>query len=302
MQNQDASLPTPRSWRCWLLAIRPKTLFAAISPVLLGSALAYSEDKFHFLSAIAALLGAICIQIGTNLANDYWDARKGTDTKERLGPVRVTAAGLLPAKQVLIATWLSFAVASCFGCYLIWQAGWPVVVIGILSIACGLLYTATRYSLAYLGLGDLFSFAFFGIVATAGTYFVQAKEFSYQSCILGAIPGFYSVALLAVNNLRDRHGDELSNKRTLAVRFGDRFARGEVIVCLLLPGVIPWCGWDFPWMWTVGMSGIAVVFAKPIILAILRGCEGRSLNLYLGRTSLVNLFFSLLFAFFLIKK
>ncbi len=225
--------------KAWVLASRPKTLFAAVAPVLLGSALAFSQSKGNLPAALAALFGAICIQIATNLANDYWDAKKGADTADRLGPVRVTASGLLQPRTVLLGMVFFFLLATAAGVFLTLRAGWPVVAIGAASILFGILYTAGPFSLAYLGLGEVFTFLFFGLVATAGTYFVQALSYSPDAVLLGAMPGCYSVVLIALNNLRDRATDQRVNKKTLAVRFGEKFARIEILFFLFVPSIIP---------------------------------------------------------------
>ena len=223
------SATTAASIKAWVLASRPKTLFAAIAPVLLGSALAFSQSKGNLPAALAALFGAICIQIATNLANDYWDAKKGADTSERLGPVRVTASGLLKPRTVFLGMVFIFLLATVAGVFLTLRAGWPVVAIGLASILFGILYTAGPFSLAYLGLGEVFTFLFFGLVATVGTYFVQALSFSPDALWLGVMPGSYSVVLIALNNLRDRETDQRAKKKTLAVRFGEKFARVEIL-------------------------------------------------------------------------
>jgi len=249
-----------RHWvRVWVLASRPKTLFAALTPVMLGTALAYSEGRGHALAAAAALLGAVGIQIGTNLANDYWDAKKGADGHERLGPVRVTAAGMLRPSTVFVGMVLVFTIAASAGLYLALRAGWPVVVIGVASIACGILYTAGPVPLAYVGLGDIFTFVFFGLVATVGTYFVQALECSGTAVVLGCVPGFYSVVLLALNNLRDREQDFAAGKKTLAVRFGARFARSEVVFSLFAPALVP--------LWMAG-GGILTGWMAMVAVAV----------------------------------
>ena len=225
--------------QAWVLASRPKTLFAAVAPVLLGSALAFSQSSGNLPAALAALFGAICIQIATNLANDYWDAKKGADTADRLGPVRVTASGLLKPRTVFLGMVFFFLLATAAGVFLTLRAGWPVVAIGVASILFGILYTAGPFSLAYLGLGEVFTFLFFGLVATAGTYFVQALSYSRDAVLLGVMPGCYSVVLIALNNLRDRGTDQRVNKKTLAVRFGEKFARIEILFFLFVPSIIP---------------------------------------------------------------
>ncbi len=233
------NLPAPGSWRCWLLAARPKTLFAAIAPVMIGSAMAAADGVVSLPAGVAALFGALLIQIGTNLANDYWDGIKGTDTADRLGPPRTVATGLLPAKTVLVGTFIAFGLASIAGLVLLYFVGWPVLLIGGVSIACGLAYTAGPLPLAYVGLGDLFTFIFFGLVATAGTYFVHTGKFGLPSLLAGAMPGFYSVVLIALNNLRDMDGDRKAGKWTLAARFGGSFARTEIYFCMVLAALTP---------------------------------------------------------------
>jgi 1,4-dihydroxy-2-naphthoate octaprenyltransferase len=288
-----------------VIASRPKTLFASISPVLLGTALAYSRGLGDGLAAFLAFLGAIFIQIGTNLANDYWDAKKGADRADRLGPVRVTSAGLLKPRTVFLGMALCFAVASLVGLCLIARAGWPVAVIGIVSILCGILYTAGPFPLAYVGLGDVFTFVFFGLVATSGTYFVEAREFSMTSLILGAVPGFYSVVLIALNNLRDRESDLLSNKKTLAVRFGADFARWEIALCLFAPCLVPL------WLWHDGLLDwwMAIVCFLPAILhglaagvAVFRIRDMREINRVFPLTANASLSMAVVISLFLLTR
>ncbi|MFM8982284.1 MAG: 1,4-dihydroxy-2-naphthoate octaprenyltransferase, partial [Spartobacteria bacterium] len=200
--------------KAWVLATRPKTLFSAVAPVLLGTALAFSQSQGNLPAALAALLGAVCIQIATNLANDYWDAKKGADTAERLGPVRVTASGLLKPRTGLAGMIVIFLLATAAGIFLTLRAGWPVLAIGLASIFFGILYTAGPYSLAYLGLGEVFTFLFFGLVATAGTYFVQTLSFSPEAVWLGILPGSYSVENISLKNHRERDTDKRANKKS----------------------------------------------------------------------------------------
>ena len=220
--------------RVWLMAARPKTLPAAAAPVLLGTAMAYADGGFHAVSALCAFLGALLIQIGTNLANDYFDHAKGADTAVRLGPTRVTQAGLVAPGKVLAAAALAFALACVPGLYIVIRGGWPFVVVGLASIACGILYTAGPYPLGYLGLGDLLVLVFFGPVAVAGTYYVQALELSRPIMIAGFGPGLLSVAILTVNNLRDVDQDREAGKKTLPVRFGRAFAKAEYLGCFAI--------------------------------------------------------------------
>jgi 1,4-dihydroxy-2-naphthoate octaprenyltransferase len=222
------------SIRTWLLAARPKTLVAAVAPVLVGAGLAVHHDAFAPLPALAALLGALLIQVGTNLANDYYDFVRGADTHERVGPVRVTQAGLLSPNAVRRATTLVLAAAMLPGAYLVAVGGWPIVWIGLVSIACAVLYTGGPTPLAYHGLGDLFVFVFFGLVAVAGTYYVQAGTWPADAWLAGAGVGALSTAVLVVNNLRDIDTDAEAGKRTLAVRLGRGGSKVEYILLLAL--------------------------------------------------------------------
>ena len=299
----SASLPSPLM--AWVIASRPKTLFASISPVLLGTALAYSRGLGDGIAAFLAFLGAVFIQIGTNLANDYWDAKKGADRADRLGPVRVTSVGLLKPRTVFWGMSFCFAVASFAGLWLIARAGWPVAVIGMVSILCGILYTAGPFPLAYVGLGDVFTFVFFGLVATSGTYFVEAREFSMTSLILGAVPGFYSVVLIALNNLRDRDSDLLSNKKTLAVRFGADFARWEIVVCLFAPCLVPlWLWHDGLLVWWMAMVCFipAVFHGIAVGLAVFRIRDMREINRVFPLTANASLSMAAFISLFLLTR
>jgi 1,4-dihydroxy-2-naphthoate octaprenyltransferase len=210
----------PPALRTWILAARLRTLPAAAAPVFVGTSVAIAADGFGFLRFFCALMGALFIQIGTNLANDYSDARRGADTEDRLGPVRVTAGGLVPPQHVLYGIWISFAIASAFGAYLIAVAGWELLVIGVASIIAGVLYTGGPKPYGYAGLGELFVFLFFGVVAVAGSTFAQLERWP-SVAILASIPvGALAAAVLVVNNVRDRETDSRVGKNTLAVRLG----------------------------------------------------------------------------------
>lgn len=222
----------------WLSTLRVRTLPAAAVPVLMGAALAWRVEAFAALPALAALVGALLIQIGTNLANDYYDHVKGADTPDRAGPARASATGALAPLAVRNAAFATFGLAALVGSYLIWVGGAPILIIGIAAIASGILYTAGPKPLAYVGLGDLFVFVFFGPVAVMGTIYVQAPDRFAEPGVWmpglfwGMAVGALATAILVVNNLRDRPTDERAGKRTLAVRFGDRFARIEYVVAL----------------------------------------------------------------------
>jgi 1,4-dihydroxy-2-naphthoate octaprenyltransferase len=209
------------------MAARPRTLPAAIAPVLVGTAAAIElvGELPRFGALIAALVGSIFIQIGTNLANDYSDAKRGADTVERLGPVRVTAAGLVAPQRVLVATWLAFAVAVAAGIYLATVAGWVIIAVGVASIAAGVLYTGGPRPYGYAGLGELFVFLFFGLVAVNGSYYVQLEELEWLPFGLSVAVGCLATAILVVNNVRDIETDRRAGKNTLAVRIGRANAR-----------------------------------------------------------------------------
>src|SRR4051794_10284228 len=211
--------------RIWLLAARPRKLPAGVAPVLVGTALAIAEGTFRAGAFVAALLGAVFIQVGANLSNDYSDARRGADTEDRLGPVRVTAGGLVPPKQVLTATYVSFGLAVLCGIYLIIIAGWVILAIGAASILAGVLYTGGPRPYGYEGLGDLFVFLFFGLVAVTGSYYAQVETLEWQAFAPAVPVRPLAAAILDVNNIRDAPTDARVGKKTLAVRLGRSRAR-----------------------------------------------------------------------------
>ncbi|MBH1988652.1 MAG: 1,4-dihydroxy-2-naphthoate polyprenyltransferase [Myxococcaceae bacterium] len=222
----------------WLLAIRPKTLPIAVAPILIGSALCFRNSRFSWVYLCITLLAALLIQIGTNLANDYYDFLQGSDTSERIGPLRVTQAGLLAPRTVRLGFILSFTLAAFLGLPLVARAGWPILAIGLASVVSGILYTAGPFALAYLGLGEIFVLFFFGPISVAGTYYIQAGYLNHSAIGHGIAIGLLACAVLVVNNLRDQKQDEKANKKTLAVRFGARFARAEYRFCILIPALI----------------------------------------------------------------
>ncbi len=280
----------------WVLAARPRTLAAAFAPVLIGTTMAYADGMLHVPSALVALFCALLIQIGTNLSNDYFDFQKGADSAERLGPLRVTQAGLVKPQTVKRATALVFTLACLGGAYLIWRGGWPILLIGVLSILSGIMYTAGPHALGYLGLGDLFVLVFFGPVAVGVTYYVQALTVTPEALIAGLAPGFLSVAILVVNNLRDIEGDRKVGKKTLAVRFGKRFAQWQYVVSVLAASLIPVL------LYLVFDTSPFVLIATSVLLAALPACRavfsrsGAALNPILGATGKLLLFYSVLFS------
>ena len=278
--------------QAWILATRPRTLSAAAAPVVAGSGFAVADGVFAQLPAVAALLGALFIQIATNLANDYYDFMKGGDTAERLGPVRVTQAGILPPSAVLHGMLITLGLATLAGVYLATVAGWPVIAIGLVSMLMGVCYTGGPFPLSYHGLGDVFVFVFFGPVATATTYYVQAQAWSPGAIVAGAGLGAFSTAMLVVNNLRDRETDGAVGKRTLAVRFGDGFSVLQYFASLTAAAIVPVVGvvmmdWS-PWTLLALAGWLPCIPAGFRVMAVLRAPEAvdrRTLNPALGMTA-----------------
>ena len=274
----------------WIMASRLRTLPAAIAPVLLGWSIC--ENK-HTLAAIAALFGAILIQIATNFANDYFDFVNGADTEDRIGPTRATQAGLIQPHQMKWAFILTFGLTLPIIGYLTIRGGLPIVWIGFASIASGILYTGGPKPLGYMGLGDIFVFIFFGPVAVAGTDYVQSLSWSLNGILIGAACGLLSTAILVVNNLRDRETDAIVGKNTLAVRFGETFARVEYTLCFLCTGaIIIYFGFKRPW------SLVALLTLLPSI-PLQRSMwteTGRALDPNLGKTAKILVLFSIVFS------
>lgn len=231
------AIPSPLA--VWLYAARVRTLPASVAPVVMGIALAAADGTAHAASALAALLGALLIQIGTNFANDYADFANGVDHAAAGGRRRVLPEGLVTPRQMLAATVLSFGLAVLVGLFLVARGGWPIVIVGIASILAGVLYTGGPAPYGYRGLGELFVLVFFGPVAVAGTYYVQALDLDWRPVLAGLGPGFISVAILAVNNLRDIENDRARGKRTLAVMLGRGFARAEIVAAIGLAAALP---------------------------------------------------------------
>ncbi len=281
----------------WLLAFRPKTLPAAIAPVMIGTAMAFGDGVHHFPAAFVCLLAALAIQIGTNIANDYYDFKKGTDTTERIGPTRMTQAGLIKPSAMKAAFIISFAVAIVLGAWLIQRGGWPIAVIGIFAILSGILYTAGPYPLGYIGLGEVFVLIFFGPVAVAGTYYVQSYEMNMAVVLAGLAPGLISVAILTVNNLRDINSDRNAGKRTLAVRFGRSFAIYEflfsIITASLIPVLIYYLIDDHK---AILACACLALISVPTIKTVLTTSDGPALNKALAMTGCLLMIYSLIFS------
>jgi len=285
----------PSTVQIWMMAARPKTLPAGIAPVLVGTALAGYLHIFHPLRFVAALLGSVFIQIGTNLSNDYSDARRGADTEDRLGPVRVTAGGLVPPRQVLIATYLTFGLAVLCGVYLIAVAGWELLLIGVASILAGVLYTGGPRPYGYEGLGELFVFLFFGVAAVAGSYFVQTSTFDWEAFALSVPVGLIASGLLVVNNTRDIDTDRRAGKRTLAVRLGRDRARQMYAAMIYASYPIALVTWIFgPLQAWVALPFLSLPLAIPIVRIVRTHTDGPSLNSALAQTGRLQLVFCVL--------
>ena len=280
----------------WLLATRPKTLPAAISPVLVGCAVAWAAGGFDFVAALAAFAVALLLQVGANLANDVADFRRGADSDGRLGPMRVTQGGLIPPRQVVIATAAVLLTAAVPGLYLIWRGGPVLAILGLLAIVAAVTYTAGPKPFGYLGLGELFVFLFFGPVAVVGTAFVMAHDVTRLAVLSSVAIGCLVTAILVVNNLRDIDSDRVAGKRTLAVRIGSGATRWEytalIAVAYAIPVIMWWSGLSEPWpllAWTTA----------PLAIHLVRqvwDVDGRGLNPVLGGTARLCLWFAIVLA------
>ncbi|HSG07749.1 MAG TPA: 1,4-dihydroxy-2-naphthoate polyprenyltransferase [Longimicrobiales bacterium] len=274
------------SLRSWVLAIRPKTLTAAAAPVVVGTGLAAFHGGAAALPAAAALVGALLIQVATNLANDYYDFVRGGDTEERVGPVRVTQAGLLQPAAVKRGMLVALAAAFLVGCYLAWIGGWPIVLIGLASLACAVLYTGGPFPLAYHGLGDVFVFVFFGLVAVSGTAYVQLLAWPPDALLAGAAMGALSTAILVVNNLRDLPTDAKAGKRTLAVRLGSGGTKAEYLLMLGVAAAVPLVGWIwFAWPATALAAEMALALAIAPARTVMTFAHPQELLPALGQTA-----------------
>jgi 1,4-dihydroxy-2-naphthoate polyprenyltransferase len=277
------------------MAARVRTLPASVAPVLVGTSLGAIDADFRPLAFVAALVGAIAIQVGTNLSNDYSDARRGADTEDRLGPVRVTAGGLVPPRQVLVATYLSFGVAVAVGIYLVAVAGWELLLVGAASILAGVLYTGGPKPYGYEGLGELFVFAFFGIVAVTGSYFVQTETLTWEAFALAVPVGLLAAAILMVNNIRDLETDRRAGKRTLAVRLGSQTARAlySTMVFGAYVTLLPtWLAGSLD-AWVL-LPVLTLPLALRLAAVVSERTDGPALNAALARTGMLQLAFCVL--------
>ena len=281
----------------WIIASRPKTLIAAIAPVILGSSLAFQDDSFNLLLFTVILITAILIQIGTNLVNDLFDYINGADNKDRLGPDRALQKGLLSKSQIESAIFFIFTIAVVLGFYLALIGGWPIVIIGSISILFGFLYTSGPYPLAYNGLGDIFVFIFFGLVSVSGTYYLYTGNFYMDSIILGSSVGSISTGILVVNNLRDIYNDKKFVKNTFAVLLGKRFTQIEYLLLMIIAYLIPiYISFIFGWKSSLYIVYFTLPIAIQLILQVFFK-EGADLNKTLEGTAKLLLLYTLLLSF-----
>ena len=292
---------TPNFLQRWWLAIRPKTLPAAIAPVILGWAIAYQSGSFHILAALASLMIALLIQIGTNLINDVVDLSRGADTEARTGPTRVTQSGMLTPQQVWAGVIVAFGVSVLLGLYLVLITGLPALILGIASLLAGIAYTAGPYPLAYNGLGGLFVLIFFGFGAVGGTVLVTADSLPAATWYGALAAGVLTVNILVINNIRDIETDQAAGRTNLAVRFGRQAAEWQYALNLVLAFAMPFL---------LICEGLASFWALLPMITLPRGIQiwqilrsgrsGRELNPQLGRTAQLLLGFCLLLAIGLI--
>lgn len=282
-------------FRPWILAIRPKTLPAAVSPVVVGTSMAFVDKSFKPAVALAAMVGALFLQIGANLANDYFDYIRGIDGVDRLGPTRVTQSGLISAEAVKIGIIVTFIFATIVGSYLTFIGGWPIFLVGVASILTALAYTGGPYPLASYGLGDIFVFIFFGPVAVCGTYYLQTLHLTALIVLISIPVGLLVTAILVVNNLRDINTDRKAGRYTLAVIIGKRGTRIEYAILLVTAYTVPFILWLTNMIsgWVILLSMFSLPMAIFMICAI-RCTEGILLNQALARTAGLSLVFSLL--------
>jgi len=269
------------------MAARPRTLSAAISPVLVGTAVAHHAGAMRPVPALLALLSSLFIQVGTNFANDYSDFKHGADA-DRVGPTRVTQSGLVAPRTVKMAAWIAFGIAGALGLALCAFAGWPILVIGAASVAAGWLYTGGPWPFGYHGLGDLFVFVFFGLVATCGTAYAQALFVPREAWLAAAAVGSLATAILVVNNLRDRETDAKVGKNTLAVKVGPAATRAQYVALVAAPFAI-----------TILLGTLWPLLALPVAVPALRTVltkEGAELNRGLGQTARLQILYSVLLA------
>ena len=278
----------------WILALRPKTMTASLVPVIVATALVHAHSlQVIWWISICAALSACFIQIGTNLVNDALDFKKGADTDTRTGPQRVTQGGLLTSKQVMTGALICFAFAIALGVPLVVHGGWPIVAIGLVSVALAYGYTGGPFPLAYKGLGEIFVILFFGLVAVMGTFYLQTGFVDVPSAIAGVQVGFLATVLIAINNLRDSPQDRLVNKRTLAVRFGYNFARAEIAFFIIVPFVMNVFWYQLGLRTAAYLPFLAFIFGRRVITGVLTNAPSPTYNRFLAMAAGLQMVFGL---------
>ena len=280
----------------WILAARPRTLGAALIPVVAGGALAISISAFDPLVSALILASAVLIQIATNFFNDALDHVKGADTAGRLGPTRVTSAGLLPARRVITGAFLTLALAALFALPLVLRGGGIILLVGLLSLLFAYAYTGGPFPLAYLGLGEIFVILFFGLIAVAGTFYLNTLAFSVAAILAGLQIGLHSSVLLAVNNLRDLETDRAANKKTLAARFGLNFARRENAALVIAPFILGLAWLPLGYLWAFLLPLLTLPLAWWLARACLTATPDRQVNQLLAQAAALHAAFGLLLA------
>lgn len=281
--------------KLWIMASRPKTLTASLIPILVGTTLAYSvQGSIHWFLAFCALMSAFCIQIATNLINDALDFKKGADTETRIGPKRVTQSGLVSTQTVLNVGFLFLTGAVLFAIPLIVHSGWPLLIVTIFSVALAYLYTGGPFPLAYCGLGDLFVFLFFGLVSTSAAYYIQTGAVDGKALLAGTQIGFLATVIIAINNLRDVEGDAIAKKNTMAVCFGQLFARLEITVLAFLPFLLGFLWNDMGYDFASWVPIVMLPFAGRIVKLIWQTPPNPAYNQFLAYSALLQVLFGLL--------
>lgn len=280
--------------KSWILAARPKTLSAAVVPVLATIGLVRSLNlPIQWWIIACALLSSFCIQIGTNFVNDAMDFKKGADNEKRLGPMRVTQQKIFTFKQVMMMATGFFALAMVFGIPLVIHGGWPIVVIGLLSVLMGYAYTSGPIPLAYFGLGDLFVIIFFGLVAVGGLFYLQTGTYTLDAFVLGLQIGFLSTILIAINNLRDIHTDKEVNKKTLAVRLGVTGAKVWIVFLVIAPFLMGYYWLNQQKYWLYILPTLSLPLGLSVIKKILATAPSAEYNQFLAKSAAYGMIFSL---------
>lgn len=290
----------PSTFRIWYLAARPWTLPASLAPIIVGSAVAWHEGGFHVLTALMALLTALLLQIAANFANDAIDFKRGTDTAERVGPTRITSAGYVSYAGVMRATAIALGFAVLTGLYLVYRGGWPFLLLGVFAVVAAVAYTGGPFPISYLGLGEIFVFLFFGLIAVTGTAYLQTGEITALSLWASLIPGALIVGILIVNNYRDLEGDRVAHKRTVAVRIGPTYTRYEYGLMLLITAATPLVFWAVGWL---DAWALVTLLGWPLLWMLWRQVNtlaGPALNRTLGMTGRVAVAASVLFTIALV--